>query len=134
MSKVLVIVIMVFAAAAGVAAQTQDELRQSGSVRNASVKIGTPRIGNEVNAASVDQPLTRNIDRVIYLGPRTTYLQEGLSTKQVRRLLGKPATISERSENGSVVTTYEFERAEGRILIVEFVNDMLTRSRTEIHQ
>lgn len=68
---------------------------------------------------------------VVRVGPRTTYLREGLTTDEVLRLLGKPASISERSENGVVVTTYEFQRGEGRVIIAEFVGGVLVRSRTE---
>ena len=68
---------------------------------------------------------------VIRVGPPTTYLKEGLRTEEVLRLLGKPVAISERSEKDLVVTTYEFRRGEGRILIAEFVSGVLVRSRTE---
>jgi hypothetical protein len=69
---------------------------------------------------------------VVRVGPRTTYIKEGLSSEEVVRLLGKPASISERSENGVMVTTYEFQRGEGRILIAEFVKGLLVRSHTEV--
>ena len=68
---------------------------------------------------------------MVQVGPRTTYLKEGLRTDEVVRLLGKPAHISERSEHDVVITTYEFQRGEGRILIAEFVSDRLVRSRLD---
>jgi hypothetical protein len=68
---------------------------------------------------------------VVRVGPVTTYLKEGLSTEQVLRLLGKPSAVSERTEKDLVVTTYEFPRGEGRVLIAEFVSDMLIYSRIE---
>lgn len=68
---------------------------------------------------------------VVRVGPRTTYIKEGLSSEEVIRLLGKPTSISERSENEVVVTTCEFQRGEGRKLIAEFVKGLLVRSRTE---
>jgi hypothetical protein len=67
----------------------------------------------------------------VRVGPTTTYLKEGLSTEQVIRLLGEPSAISERIEKNSLVTTYEFPRAEGRVLIAEFVRDALIDSRIE---
>ena len=68
---------------------------------------------------------------VVQLGPRTTYLKEGLSTEDVLRVLGRPAAVSERKENDLVVTTYEFSRSGGRVLVAEFVGGTLVRSRTE---
>ena len=68
---------------------------------------------------------------VVHLGPRTTYLKEGLKTEEVVRLLGTPANVSERTQGGKVVSTYEFDRGEGRFLIAEFVGDRLITSRTE---
>jgi len=68
---------------------------------------------------------------VVRVGPTTTYLKEGLSTEQVVRLLGEPSAISEHKEQNSIVTRYEFPRAEGRVLIAEFINDALRSSRVE---
>jgi hypothetical protein len=68
---------------------------------------------------------------VVRVGPSTTYLKEGLSTEQVVRLLGEPSGISERVEKDLLVTTYEFPRAGGRVLIAEFVGDALIDSRIE---
>jgi len=51
--------------------------------------------------------------------------------EEVLRLLGEPAAISERHEGDESVTTYEFPRGQNRILIAEFVNGALVRSRTE---
>ena len=45
--------------------------------------------------------------------------------------LGEPSTVSERVEQGLVVTIYEFPRGEGRILIAEFISDALVRTRIE---
>jgi hypothetical protein len=69
--------------------------------------------------------------RVVRVGPPTTYLKEGLRTEEVLRVLGEPSTVSERVEQGLVVTTYEFPRGEGRILIAEFISDALVRTRIE---
>lgn len=68
---------------------------------------------------------------VLQVGPRTTYLKEGLSAEEVVRLLGTPSAVFERDENDSVVTVYEFPRGEGRVLIAEFVKDMLIHTSME---
>jgi hypothetical protein len=68
---------------------------------------------------------------VVRFGPRTTYLKEGMRTQEVLRLLGQPSLVSEQTEDGAVVTRYEFDRSEGRIIVAEFVSDALVRSRTE---
>ena len=71
---------------------------------------------------------------VVQVGPRTTYLKEGFSTEEVVRLLGKPSAISERTENGVAVTVYEFPRGGARVLIADFVNDMLVHSTMETRE
>jgi hypothetical protein len=68
---------------------------------------------------------------VVRVGPRSTYLKRGLRTDEVVRLLGKPVSISMRSDNDVVTTIYEFHRGEGRILIAEFVGGALVSSRLE---
>ncbi len=68
---------------------------------------------------------------VVQLGPRTTYLEVGLKTDQVLKLLGEPSTFSERYVDGKTVATYEFQRGEGRVVIAEFVAGALIGSRTE---
>ena len=68
---------------------------------------------------------------IVRVGPSTTYLKEGFSLEEVLRLLGEPAAISERHDGDESVTTYEFPRGQNRILIAEFVNGALVRSRTE---
>ena len=69
---------------------------------------------------------------VIHVGPPTTYLKEGLKTAEVLKLLGEPSTISKTTVDGKVVSTYEFERSEGRVVVAKFVSDLLISSRTEI--
>jgi hypothetical protein len=68
---------------------------------------------------------------IVRVGPSTTYLKEGFSLEEVVRLLGEPAAISERYDGDESVTTYEFPRGQNRILVAEFVNGALVRSRTE---
>jgi hypothetical protein len=85
-------------------------------------------------AAKRNKDTGRRDSRVLRLGPRATYLKEGLSLVEVVRLLGKPASVSERSDGERRIETYVFALSEGRILIAEFENDVLLGSRTEIRQ
>lgn len=85
-------------------------------------------------AAQTGAKVTRTIatsPRVVSVGPRTTYLKEGLSTEEVVKLLGRPAEVSELEEGGAKVVSYVFPRGEGRVLVAEFVNGRLVRSRVE---
>jgi hypothetical protein len=102
MLKILVVGIAILIAAANGSAQTK------GTKRYVSHKAGVVRVG-----------------------PTTTYLKEGLSTDQVVRLLGEPSAIYDRTEKDLIITTYEFPRAEGRVLMAEFVSDVLVDSRIE---
>ena len=68
---------------------------------------------------------------VVRVGPTTTFLKKGLTTEEVLRLLGEPANISERIEDGLVVTTYEFPRGAERVLVAQFVSDALVSYRIE---
>ena len=70
--------------------------------------------------------------RVIKVGESTTYLKNGLSTTEVISLLGQPAAVYSRSENGLTVTTYEFKRNGEKIVVAEFVQNALVGSRTEL--
>jgi len=133
MQKVLSSVIVVMAAMVCVSAQAkQDAVRYSES-NGTILKVSAPAA--EIDAfyphTSYSYPVEDFKPGVVQVGPRTTYLKEGLRTDEVVRLLGKPARISERSDNDVVITTYEFQRSEGHILIAEFVSDILVRSRLE---
>jgi hypothetical protein len=68
---------------------------------------------------------------VVRVGPRTTYLKKGLRTDEVVQLLGKPVSISERTEKGVAMATYEFQRGEGQVLVAEFENNRLVHSQME---
>ena len=133
MQKVLGIVIVVMAAMVCVSAQAkQDGVRYTGH-NGTILKLNAP--ATETDAfyphTSYSYPVEDFKPGVVQVGPRTTYLKEGLRTDEVVRLLGRPASISERSENNIVTTTYEFQRGEGRIFIAEFVGGILVRSRSE---
>lgn len=73
-------------------------------------------------------PVTRG---VVSVGPRSTYIKAGLSEREVLRLLGQPSAVSRRAEAGAALTTYEFPRGEGRVIVAEFVDEVLVSSRTE---
>lgn len=110
MIKILIFVVVIMSAAVTVSAQNQRNLK-----RDAGRQVTKGRVTSGV----------------VQLGPRTTYLKEGLSTEDVLRVLGSPAAVSERNENEVIVKTYEFTRSEGRVLVAEFVGGALVRSRTE---
>jgi hypothetical protein len=114
MKKILILLSFILCASFGAAAQTGGE--KAASARRASY-------GNERTVAASP--------RVVRVGPRTTYLKEGLSTEDVIRLLGRPAEVSERQEGGAHVIAYVFHRGEGRVLVAEFVGGRLVRSRVE---
>jgi hypothetical protein len=75
--------------------------------------------------------VTPTAARVVRVGPRTTYLKEGLSTEDVLRMVGRPSDVFERFEDGRSVMVYVFERGENRVLVAEFVGGRLVRSRIE---
>lgn len=71
---------------------------------------------------------------VVRVGPSVTYLKDGFSLEEVLRLLGEPTAISEHRSGNQSVLTYEFPRGRNRVLIAEFVNGALVRSRTETRE
>jgi len=73
-------------------------------------------------------------DRVVHVGPRNTYLKQGLKTQEVISLLGQPEQVSERTQDGKHIATYEFQRGDGRVLIADFVGGTLVSSRTEVRR
>lgn len=68
--------------------------------------------------------------RVVNVGPRTTFLKEGLREGEVLRLLGSPS-LTLRAAGGRSSVTHEFPRGEGRVLVAEFEDGVLVNSRTE---
>ena len=115
MSKILTILLAIIFAAVGVFAQSENNLKQQSE-------------GKRVTRKYIVSSSHRHV--IVELGPRTTYIKEGLSAQAVVRLLGQPVAVFETTENGKVVTSYEFTRSQGRILTVEFVDNSLVRSRT----
>lgn len=71
---------------------------------------------------------------VLIVGPSKTYLKKGLSTGEVVRFLGRPATVSERQEGNLQLATYIFQRGKGRVLVAEFENGVLVNSHAEPSQ
>ncbi len=132
MRKVLSVLIVINAAMVCVSAQSRQEPTRFAEDKGATLKVEKPAVeGAFYPGTSYSYSVDDFKPGVVKVGPRTTYLKEGLRTDEVVRLLGKPASIAERTENDIVVTSYEFQRGEGHILIAEFVDGVLVRSRTE---
>jgi hypothetical protein len=133
MYRILSIVVVIIAAMVCVSAQTRQDRMRFSEDKGASLKLDAT--ATEAEAFSPGTSFSYPVDDfkpgVVQVGPRVTYLKEGLRTDEVIRLLGKPASISERSDNDIVITTYEFQRGEGRMLVAEFVSGVLVRSRLE---
>lgn len=79
---------------------------------------------------AVKKSIRKNDPRVLRVGPSMTYLKEGLSIDDVLRVLGEPLSVSAHQDGDVRFATYTFERGEGRVLIAEFENESLVRSRT----
>ncbi|HEX8919914.1 MAG TPA: hypothetical protein VF766_00460 [Pyrinomonadaceae bacterium] len=82
---------------------------------------------------SVKKSRTRALG-VVRVGPSTTYLKNGLSLNEVIRLLGLPASVSERQDGDSRYATYTFTRGGGRVLVAEFENGLLVNSRAQVSE
>jgi len=133
MKQVLGVMIVIMAAMVCVSSQTRRDRIRFTEHEEVILKVNGSATETDVfyPHTSYSYPVEDFKPGVVQVGPRTTYLKEGLRTDEVVRLLGKPASVSERSENDVVITTYEFQRGEGRILIAEFVSNLLVRSRLE---
>jgi hypothetical protein len=70
--------------------------------------------------------------KVLQLGPRTTYLQEGMKQDEAVWLLGEPLSITTRNTEDGLVSVYEFRRSNARTLIAEFSAGKLIGYRTEV--
>ena len=137
MRKILNVVIVIAAVMASVSAQTKQEARQDRTqytnAKGATLKVEMPAPEAEAfnPHTAYSYPGEDFKPGVVQVGPRTTYLKEGLTTDEVVRLLGKPAAISERIDDDVAVTIYEFTRSEDRVLIAEFVKGKLVHSTME---
>jgi len=80
--------------------------------------------------ASLQKSPYRVAPLVVSVGPRTTFLKEGLTEREVFRLLGRPsATLP--ATHGPGATAYVFPRGGGRVIVAEFIDGVLVRSRAE---
>jgi hypothetical protein len=134
--KFFIITAFLLLTSVGVAAQTAAEQKplsdaaQVEFAKRSEARSTTPVVSAKTSVER--RQTTRIVDgRVLRVGPTTTYLKNGFRTDEVVRLLGKPTSITERQEGARLLATYTFERSEGRVLIAEFENGVLTGSRTE---
>jgi hypothetical protein len=136
MRKIFSIFIVIVAASTILSAQTNSRRRHHAPARNVTVKVDAKatEAGNGIAFphTAFSYPVEDFKPGVVRVGPRTTYLKDGLRIDEVVRLLGKPLSISERNEQNVVVKTYVFQRGEGQVLLAEFENGLLVRSRTEM--
>ncbi|HUQ33418.1 MAG TPA: hypothetical protein VM095_14955 [Pyrinomonadaceae bacterium] len=122
MKKAFVIISMILISVVAASAQTGAKGEANASRRSSQV---------EKRASASSHTGKRRAPGVLRLGPSTTYLKNGLKADEVVRLLGEPATVSERAQGEIRLATYTFERGAGRLLVAEFENGMLVSSRTE---
>jgi len=135
MRKVFSIIIVITSAVISISAQTKLERRHHSEVINTASKTDTSvsEVGNGAfyPRTSYNYPLEDFKPGVVRVGPRTTYLKDGLRIDEVIRLLGKPISITQRTEQNVSFKIYVFQRGEGQVLIAEFENGLLVRSCTE---
>ncbi|MDQ2937814.1 MAG: hypothetical protein M3R67_09930 [Acidobacteriota bacterium] len=155
MSKFIVFVMVIMCAGVTVSAQTQNDVkhyfegRQMMDSRGPAPQAGIEALRKYPDLSDVEDERSISVPRqisyeyaapgsrkigVVRVGSPTTYLKRGLTTKDVFQVLGKPAGISKRVEDGMVVTTFEFRRGGERVLVAEFVHDKLVRSRIETRE
>ncbi|HEY6232453.1 MAG TPA: hypothetical protein VIW64_14420 [Pyrinomonadaceae bacterium] len=136
MRKIFSIFIVVVAANAALSAQTTSSRRHHAPAASITTKVDAKATeaanGISFPHTAFSYPLEDFRPGVVRVGPRTTYLKEGLRIDEVVRLLGKPLSVSERNEQKTIIKTYVFQRGEGQVLIAEFENGLLARSRTEL--
>jgi hypothetical protein len=132
MQKFFIITLFVLLTSITAAAQTtRDEKAEA--VKSTDSTPARLVVKTNAQTETERKQVLRVVDgRVLRVGPTTTYLKNGLSTGEVVRLMGKPATITERREGARLFTTYTFSRSEGRVFVAEFENGLLTSSRTEL--
>ena len=138
MRKVFSIIIVITSAVISISAQTKLERRHHSEVASMAAKTDTSvsEVGNGAfyPRTSYNYPLEDFKPGVVRVGPRTTYLKDGLRIDEVIRLLGKPLSITERIEQNASLKVYIFQRSEGQVLIAEFENGLLVRSYSELRE
>jgi len=122
MKKFLILIATILISAAAVSAQTN---RKADGRRSAE---------REGSVTSINRQERSRASLVLKLGPSTTYIKNGLSYTEVVRLLGQPASVSEKQDGGLRLTTLTFARSQGRVLVTEFAHGVLINSRTEINE
>lgn len=141
MRRLIGFTIVIICAAVSVSAQTGSQKGQQARKHHGEGKNAILRV-DKVTAPETEASFTPHtaynysLDEfkpgVVRVGPRTTYLKAGLKTEEVIRFMGKPLAVSERIEKNITVTVYEFQRGDGQLVIAEFENGLLARSRTEV--
>jgi outer membrane protein assembly factor BamE (lipoprotein component of BamABCDE complex) len=137
MRKILSVIILIMSAVVSLSAQTKQVRRH----HSAATNVVSKQVAKEIEVGngafyprtSYSYPVEDFKPGVVRVGPRTTYLKEGLTIDEVVRFLGKPFSISERTQNNTIVKMYSFRRGEGQLLIAEFENNVLVRSWLETH-
>jgi hypothetical protein len=110
----------------------QAEFTQRAETTRVTNAPAAPIMSAKTKTSAERGQVARIVDgRVLRLGPTTTFLKNGLSMDEVVRLLGKPASISERQDGDRHLTVYAFPRSDGRVFVAEFENGLLVSSRTE---
>lgn len=133
MQKFFIITAFILLSAAAATAQTTAEQKP---LSDSKVEFATSAEADSSGRSPIlsvkGRQTERIVDgRVLRVGPTTTYLKNGLSLEEVLKLMGRPATRSERLEAGRLLTVYAFPRSQGRVLIAQFENGLLTDSRME---
>ncbi|HEY0431523.1 MAG TPA: hypothetical protein VGC61_06880, partial [Pyrinomonadaceae bacterium] len=113
MRKLIGLVVVIICAMVSVSAQVRSDRSQYLESKNVSLRVEKPPTeeAHFVPATSFSYPVDDFKPGVVRVGPRSTYLKAGLKPAEVVQLLGKPHSISERTEKGVTITTYEFQRA-----------------------
>jgi len=127
MRKISAIALLTLATGIAISAQTQTRKHHV----DHDTSLHAANAAEPIESVVYSYPAEDFKPGVVRVGPPTTYLKAGLRVAEVIRLLGKPQAVSERTENGIAVVTYEFRRGEGRVLVAEFERGILVRSRTE---
>jgi hypothetical protein len=127
MGKIFKTSLFLLLVAVTVCAQSNSRAKHTSASKQATIKEEAVMA---LTASSTRSAVRQQDSSVLNVGPRSTFLREGLAFEVVVKALGTPASVSGRSENGKTVKTCEFHRGEGRIVIAEFVNDVLVHSQT----
>lgn len=136
MQNLFSLTLIVLLSAVAVSAQTAGNLKP-GSERNEveyAAHLKDKPDSSDKRRAKLKDDASLRAPGVLRLGPSKTFLRNGLSTNDVVRFLGKPASVSEDQQGNARLTTYTFPRGEGRVIVAEFANGALIRSRTEVRQ